>query len=111
MNFPLSMGFCAQMLLTQPVLVVRILASHERLNNSPWVSGNEDLGKADDLSSLRRSLLNEGDGLGDTPFEIVPCRLSLDGSNLEFLTGSRHCVKSIDRGVLVCDERTSADES
>lgn len=78
------------MSVTRAVDKVDATAPREEAGVLPWISRDEDFRKSDDLSTLRRRLLDEGDGLIDTSFEVVPCRFSLDGSDLELLTGNRH---------------------
>lgn len=96
MKLPLLMGFWAQMLLCQQMSVAHILdklgeaAISKGARVSPWISGDEDFRESNDLSSLRRRLLNEGDRLVDASFEIIPHRFSLNGGDLELLTGERH---------------------
>lgn len=57
---------------------------------SPRIPGNENFREPNDLGSLCRGLFYQGNGLVDTSFKIIPHRFSLDGGDLELLTGIRH---------------------
>lgn len=71
------MGFCAQMLLSQVSSTVQNRVTAAGMGSglakifdwelSPWVSGDEDFREAHNLGSLLGSLVDEGDGLVDTP--------------------------------------------
>lgn len=77
----LSTGELAQMLLGMNKLVCSIF----KVRNLPRVTGNEDFGEANYVSTVASCVLHEADGLVNSTLEVLPDGLGLDSGNLDSL--------------------------